>query len=448
MEPKKLPLIFLPFESDNQMNPDMGLLSLFNKYTPGQRIVLMLAALFPLVSVSVPSGGSTLYTLLVLPALVYAWPERQSLTTSERWWLLAYVALFALAVLSLFYVTDLKLGVEKLERYLRLATLGLVYLFLRRMNVEVGRFFLAGVVAAAFSLAVQALYQTQVLHEPVAVGLYHKIVFGDMAVLVFTIMVAAMVTVASRPVHFFLLGFAMVAALYACLMSATRGAWLLLPVVALILTWIYRSKLGRRGWTGIGATLCLLVALLAVWQPKVIIKPMATGIHEIERYLKDPNKAGSWGARLEMWGNSIKIWRENPWLGTGLGDFRHDSQVLVAKGESQNRYVAELFGHAHSIYFDALASFGALGILLLVAALLVLPWRHFYRYWREAAEPWQRFYALSGLLTVAAFAEFGLTEGWTSRNPFVNPYIIYIAVFASSLAVTLGKGRNDRPLSP
>ncbi len=426
----------------------MELLKEWTNYTAGQRLVVLLAVLFPLLSVSVPSGGSALYTLLVLPALIYAWPERKFLSGDERWWLLAYVVLFVLAALSLLYVTDLELGVQKLERYLRLATLGLVYLFLRRMNVEVGRFFLAGVVAAAFSLAVQALYQTQFLHEAVAIGLYHKIVFGDMAVLAFTIMVAAMVTVASRPLHFFLLGGAMLASLYASLMSATRGAWLLLPLVALVLVWLYRSKIGRRGWITIVASFCVLIAVLAIWQPKAVIKPMATGIHEVERYLNDPNKPGSWGARLEMWGNSIKIWREHPWLGTGLGDFSHDSQALVEEGLSQNLQVAEMFGHAHSIYFDALASLGALGLLLLVIALFVLPWRHFYRYWREAAEPWQRFYALSGLLTVVAFAEFGLTEGWTSRNPFVNPYIIYIAVFASSLAVTTGKGRNNRPLSP
>lgn len=429
------------------MHLDTGLLSQFRNYSPGQRLVLLLAALFPLVSVSVASGGSTLYTLLLLPALVYAWPERKSLTTEEKWWLLAYLALFVMAALSLLYVTELKLGVEKLERYLRLATLGLVYLFLRRMNVDVGRFFLLGVVASAFSLAVQALYQTQFLDAAFAIGLYHKIVFGDMAVLAFTIMLSAMLTVAHRPWHFALLGLAMVLAVYASLMSATRGAWLLLPVVALTLIWLYRGKLGRRGWIAVTVSFCLLLATLAIWQPKVIMKPMATGIHEIERYLSDPNKAGSWGARLEMWGNSIKIWRENPWLGTGLGDFSHDSQALVAEGLSENRFVAERFGHAHSIYFDALASFGALGLLLLVVALFVLPWRHFYRYWRKASDPWQRFYALSGLLTVVAFAEFGLTEGWTSRNPFINPYIMYLAVFASSLAVISGRVSDNHALS-
>jgi len=423
---------------------DRGLLTQFNSYSLHQKLVLLLAALFPLVSVSLQSGGSIIYTLLVLPALVYAWPERKQLTSSEKRWLMAYLLLFAVAALSLIYTADIKLGVEKLERYLRLATLGMVYLFLRRMDVDTGRFFLLGVVAAAVSLAIQALYQTQYLHAVVATGLYHKIVFGDVAMLSVTIMLAAILTVARRPWHFLLLGLAMAAAVYASLMSATRGAWLLLPVVASVLIWLYRGKLGRRGWLAIVVSFCLLAGALALWQPKVIMKPMATGIHEIERYLNDPNKAGSWGARLEMWGNSIKIWRENPWLGTGLGDFRHDSKALVAEGESQNRAVAEKYGHAHSIYFDALASLGGMGLLVLVLALFVLPWRHFSRHWRQAAEPWQRFYALSGLLTVVAFAEFGLTEGWTSRNPFVNPYIIYIAVFASSLAVTVARRRDNR----
>jgi len=45
---------------------------------------------------------------------------------------------------------------------------------------------------------------------------------------------------------------------------------------------------------------------------------------------------------------------------------------------------------------------------------------------------------------VVAFAEFGLTEGWTSRNPFVNPYILYLAVFASSLAVAAKRRQESR----
>jgi len=426
------------------MHTDNGLLAQFTEYTWPQRVVLLLAALFPLVSVSLHSGGSSLYALLVLPALFYAWPERKHLTPEEKRWLLAYVLLFAIAALSLLYVVDQKIGVEKLERYLRLATLGLVYLFLRRMKVEAGRLFLLAVVAASFSLAIQAWYQINIQQQDVATGLYHKIVFGDMAMLAVTIMLAALLTVADRPWHFMVIGVAMVAAVYASLMSATRGSWLLLPVLAVLLAWLYRSKVSRRGWITALMVVVITAAALAVLQPRVIMAPMEKGIQGIQTYLKDPTKTTSWGARLEMWGNSIKIWKENPWLGTGVGDFQHDSKELVAEGLSENRQVAEHYGHAHSIYFDALASIGAVGLLVLIITLFILPWRHFSRHWKEAATPWQRFYALSGLLTVVAFAEFGLTEGWTSRNPFVNPYIIYIAVFAASLAVANIRHQESR----
>jgi len=426
------------------MQNDIGLFAQFTAYSWPQRIVLLLAALFPLISVSVHSGGSILYTLLVLPALFYAWSESKHLTKEEKRWLLAYLLLFALAAFSQLYVADQKVGVEKLERYLRLATLGLVYLFLRRMKVDAGRWILLSVVAAAFSLAVQAWYQIHVEHRGLAVGLYHKIVFGDMAMLTVTIMLAAMLTVASRLWHFVFMGLAMAAAVYASLMSETRGSWLLMPVLAVVLAWLYRGRISRRGWGVATMAVVLLIGTLAVWQPRVIMAPMERGIQGIQTYLKDPTKATSWGARLEMWGNSIKIWQENPWLGTGVGDFQHDSKALVAEGVSENRLVAERYGHAHSIYFDALASMGAIGLLVLVFALFILPWRHFSRLWLEAAAPWQRFYALSGLLTVVAFAEFGLTEGWTSRNPFVNPYIIYIAVFAASLAVANSQRQESR----
>jgi len=409
-----------------------------------QRIVLLLAALFPLVSVSIHSGGSTIYALLVLPALIYAWPERKLLTVAEKRWLLAYLVLFVIVTLSLLYVTEIKLGVEKLERYFRLATLGLVYLFLRRMKVEAGQWLLLSVVLAAFSLAVQAWYQIHIEHLTYAIGLYHKIVFGDMAMLAVTIMLAAMLTVASRPWHFMIMGVAVVAAIYASLMSATRGSWLLLPVVAFVLAWLYRGKISRRGWVSAAGLLVLVVGILVVLQPRIIMAPMEKGVHEIQTYLKNPQRPGSWGARLEMWGNSLKIWRDNPWFGTGIGDFQHDSEALVKEGLSKNIQVAEHFTHAHSIYFDALASIGAVGLLVLVLALFILPWRHFSRYWGEAATSWERFYALSGLLTVVAFAEFGLTEGWTSRNPFVNPYIIYIAVFAASLAVANTRRQESR----
>ena len=39
-------------------------------------------------------------------------------------------------------------------------------------------------------------------------------------------------------------------------------------------------------------------------------------------------------------------------------------------------------------------------------------------------------------MTLGAYAIFGLTEAWLSRNIFVNGYVIIIAVLLSSLRIS------------
>ena len=104
-----------------------------------QRLILLLAALFPLAAVSIHSGGSTLYTLLLLPALFSAWPAWRQTGPLERSWMLSAALLFVLAAISLAYSVDLENGVQKLERFFRLASVGLVYLLLLQWRVEAGR---------------------------------------------------------------------------------------------------------------------------------------------------------------------------------------------------------------------------------------------------------------------------------------------------------------------
>ena len=385
-----------------------------------------------MLNVAVANGGSTVYTLLGLPALIYGWREWKNTSPQQRWWMLSLLALFVLVVLSLFYTAELENGAKKIERYFRLASMGLIYLLLRRLQVEAGRVFLLGVGVAAITLGGQALYEIHVLNLGWSTGAYHKIVFGDMAVLSIAVLLAAMLTVAGRGWHYLLLSLCIGLALYASLMSFTRASWLLLPVLGVVVLFLFRRSVNKRLWVILGVLLIGAVVALGVMQPQRLKHGIAQGVNDLQLFMQNPGASSSWGDRLNMWRNSLIIWGQNPFLGTGLGDFNHDSRQLVEQGISYSRHIVQ-YGHAHSIYFDALATLGAVGLLLLIIALVVLPWRLFSRYWYRVKEPWLRFYALAGLLTVFCFAFFGLTEGWTSRNPFVNPYIVYIAVFASAL---------------
>jgi len=71
-----------------------------------------------------------------------------------------------------------------------------------------------------------------------------------------------------------------------------------------------------------------------------------------------------------------------------------------------------------------------------------MPWRLLYSEWLTfPADPWLRFSLIAGLLNLVAFAHFGLTEAWTMRNPFINFYVLFTALF---VAATLNRLPSEK----
>ncbi len=392
-----------------------------------------LFGLFPVVSLSVDHGGSIIYTSLLLLGIAFAWPAREVLTSFERLLFAGYLLLFLLALLSLGYSEDIDTAWKRLERYFRLATFGVLYLLVLRAGLAAGRPILVGALLGALSLLGQAVYEVHLLGHPLASGLYMKIIFGDMAVLIMAILAAALVTVARTPWHFALLIAAIAAAGYAAVLAAARGAWIFLPVLVVLLLWEGRGRFSKHLWLP-GAMLLGALAVIGAFQFDFLVRHVNQAFADLQLYAMDPSQHSSLGDRLNMWRNALLIWGEHPLLGTGIGDFATDSRGLIEAGASLSSHAA--YGHAHSIYFDALATLGAAGLLTLVVVLFVVPGRLFLRGLQGCEAPWPRFHALAGLLTLAAFAVFGLSEGWLARNPFVNPYLVYTVAFAAGLSVS------------
>lgn len=403
--------------------------------------ILIIAFIFPAVVVSVPDGGSGTYVLLLLFGLFLCWPMWQELEPPERRVLLGYMVFFAIMLLSMIHTTDYANALRKVDRFFRLFAIVPVYLLVRRTGVGMGRALLYGCVLAGFSLLIEGWYEVYVLHLPYAQGIYHKIVFGDMAMLVAAVLVAAMVTLATRAWHYIVLGAATLAAMYASVLSIARSAWLLVPVGGVALLWLYRRRINRRGWLGLAAGLGMVAVLLAFWQPPIITRGIERGISDLRTYEVDPDADTSWGTRLNLWHDSLLLFAQSPILGTGIGDFDVKRNRLIAAGRANPM---PSYGHAHSIYFHALATTGIVGFAAMLTALFVLPGLRFYRSWRTANEPWLRFYTLSGLLVILAFAVFGIAETWFARMPFVNMYAMFVLVFLVSIA---NKGDPARPSS-
>jgi O-antigen ligase len=404
------------------------------------RLLPLAVFAFPITVASVENAGSGIALLLLIAGLFFG-RQWNALDDNEKPVLIGFVVLLLVMALSLVNSSDLDTGVARLERFVRIAALMPVYLMLRRFGIFTGRAFVYGGAVAGPVLAFQAWYQVDVLHKGFADGAYHKIVFGDMAMLAAVLALLGACCVANSRLKQFAFVTGAAAAIYASVLSGTRGAWILLPLLGAFVLWLYRRQLTRRAWAGVAAMVLLFG--FAAANTDTVRSGLESGAADLRTFMTAPAAETSWGIRLNLWRNSLFILKDSPLLGTGLGDFQHDMVAMTKDGRSLNPYVAG-FSHAHSIYFHALATSGLLGFAALVIALFYLPFRYFHRHWSPAADPMVRFYSLGGMISLASFAVFGFSEGWLARNPFVVAYVMCMLVFMGGLANTLAKtARQD-----
>ena len=379
--------------------------------------------LFPILIATVHHGGGTLYVLLFLFGLLFGWPAWRPLEAWEKRVLIGFSVFFVLVSLSLVNTQDIASGMKKVERYIHFPLLIPMYLLHKKYRVETGKAFLFGLFVAAMVMFGQALYQTSVLGLSRAVGAYNPLILGDVSMLVLVILVCALLTVSKNRRHHLLGVVGIGLALSTSVMAEARGGWILVPVAAVWFVWIKRKSMGTVPLISI-----VVIASLLIWSALSfdrVKNGVDRTVRQLQQYSQDSTKTNSVGARLEMWRDSITIWKSHPLIGTGIGDYKNDRVQLFKEGRS---HLGRPFGHAHSIYFDLLATTGITGVVGMIVFVLLMPFMMFYSHWKDEDNPWLQFYALAGMTTIISFAVFGLTEGWFARNPFVRTYLMCILV--------------------
>jgi O-antigen ligase len=398
------------------------------------RIALsVLVFLFPVVVATTNGGGSYVYVLLLAAGLVRGWDWR-GLERRDIVLLAGLGAALCAMALGLFNTVDVRLGLARLERYVRIASIAPIYLLFRRGGFPLHRPLGAGAILATVVMAGQAWYQVRHLGQDRAAGAYHHLVFGDLAVLWGCLGVLFALIVLRGRASWLAAAATAAAAAYASTLSLARGAWLFAPVFLAVLVWMLRSHgpAGRALRRGIAAVVVSGVAV-GLWQREPIVDRVRLAASELREVGEDPAAETSLGIRVHLWRASLLLAREHPVVGAGLGDFQHHVREMVRDGRSPSPWVAH-YAHAHSIYLDALANAGLVGLLGTVIGYLMLPLWTFAGAASTARSAGGRYCAMGGIVTVLAFATFGLSEALWTRNPFVNTYVVCIAVFLAGLS--------------
>ena len=369
---------------------------------------------------------SLIVMLLVSFVYVKSWPLLwRQLTSEEKLLLFCFCLYFLSAIFAYYNANNEHEYFKELGRYFRFFLIIPIYLLVSKSDIKLFRYLLAGaIISGPLYLGVAYLSLAENVGAN-AKGSYHHITFGDMAMLnALFIMTYLAVMKMSNAMKIILIS-SIACLLYASVLSQSRGAWLVLPLCLLFLLplAVHHGKIKIRT---ILISLIVVGSLLAISSEKeILISRIQIAVHEVELFQSGEQQTTSVGARLAMWDIAMNVWSRHPILGTGLGDFSWEIQASQEKG-----LYAGLIRHttAHNIYFQALATTGLFGLIVMCLALFIVPFRYFYKLNRKKFNV----ASVSGMVMLIAFSGFGLTESWITRSPPVALYLMYFVVLVSS----------------
>ena len=389
--------------------------------------------LFPIVGVTVKDAGSAIFTLFALIGLVYGWKGWVNLDSQEKTVLIGFVVFVATAALSLVATDDWHTAAHRIDRLLRFLLVIPVYLVIRRFDIRILRYYVAGVVVSGVVLGLVVIYKIFVLKTGSTEGPYNSAFIGNYAVIVSAFIVVLFLSGKPGSRTGILLSVSLIASIVTMVLSGSRTSWIAfvaIVVVALLF------ELRRKRALVMTSFVILLAATVSLYHYPVVHQKIGVAMSDFETYKKDPGKSSSVNDRLSIWRNMITLFRSSPLVGAGLGDYAFESNKLIREGKSLTTHI---HNSAHSIYFESLGMSGIIGFVGMLLGLFIMPFRSFYQIKVQSTSVTPRIFSQFGILTVFSFAIFGLSGTWYAFNAIVN---LYIVSMLACLACCRGTGEN------
>lgn len=162
-------------------------------------------------------------------------------------------------------------------------------------------------------------------------------------------------------IGFFILG------VIAAFVSGTRAALIALPFIITILYAIRYNP--KKALIGCSIMLITFFAFIYANQDSTVVKRLISTPDRIINYFESndrKSKITSVGQRLEIWQESLCIFKKHPLLGTGPRSFKPAHQEYGGPDQCDaTQLKSEGFLQAHSVYFNTLGTLGLLGIIII-----------------------------------------------------------------------------------
>jgi len=211
--------------------------------------------------------------------------------------------------------------------------------------------------------------------------------------------------------------------LIASALSGTRGGWVIMPILLVMLWLIHGRQLPRRLTIRL-AVGAMVMAVMAVWVPETGVKArIIMGLEHASRYLQGEQGVAT-GARLEIWRGALLLIAERPLHGWGDQEYQEGLKRLGEEGRIDPAVVN--YWHAHSDLLDAWVRRGVAGLLVLLM-LYALP---IVLFWKGLGDrnPSRRALAGCGVLLGVGLFGFGLSYSFMVYPVSIALYSVWLCI--------------------
>jgi len=410
------------------------------------RLELAVAALLfacPVVLLSVRSGASTCFTILVILSLVYlivtapAYPDRFSEKAVK-----AYAAAMASLVLAtaINELAFFRFALGSFDGPSRFMFAIPIYLMLREMRAETVSAMQYGLPIGAILAALSVVLYAPNWTSGGRAGTYfsNAIHFGGLA-MVLGILSALSINWLRKDttpiIVLKLIGFC--AGVFSSIQSGTRGAWIALPAAFAIFLFHHRKRISLL--TAVALSALLAVALLAIYFLSSATQDRVHLLFTDFIGLFHSRMDTSPGFRIQGWKAALIISAQHPLFGVGPDEFKNYLPALRDAGIISATAAEVAVSEVHNEILLRTVSLGIFGLVSILAIYFV-PLALFMRRTR-AASPYQRQAALMGVCTVVAFLLFGLTVEIFNLKMTATFYSITVAILLAAAT-----GREPAPI--
>jgi len=397
-------------------------------------LISLLFAVFLITSVNVEHGMGFSAILMLLVSIVGLIATRgqdyPSLQAWEKYW---FASLFFFV--GLVYVDILRgFGdISDIDSQSRLILAIPVYLYVRRVGSNLNIVLVGAAIGGIFS-GVIAWNEYYYLSYSMAEGIAgNHIYFGEIALLLSILSIFGLTFVKSYSIKLLLVaGF--IFGGYAMLISGSRGGWIALPTILILLMSynIWNIALWKRL---LGSIMVVVILFSAYHSPELPVKQRVDlAINEVVSYYSD-SEMSSIGYRLEMWKASYLSAKDGNFLGNGENSYRSEVKRLVQEGRVDKSLIR--FVDPHSQYFNTLLDQGVIGVLSLLL-IFFIPLKVLFNNLKNQKQ--SHVSAMFSSIILLSFMEFMITVSTLEIQ-------IMSLFFAFTLSIFLGLFTHNRHYS-